>query len=310
MAGNYRCGLEPQPLPFAAQVPGLKLTSDLDFGTLGNVRTLDELDVVAKYTDAYGTPDNGGHYGTAMSATKASTVMPGVGQVVDASTRSFTAEALQMHVRPKTASQTTVGPASAHNALNGSFTLKYELPKAGAQSGQDLVWESRFRVAKSVNGFWLAIWASGTKWQTGQGPEMDVMESFSSPYNTPTDMWGWHTDQVGVPGPQAPQNCVNDWPACLNPWKALGGAGKLDSWHTWTWVYKRDDTWVQYLDGLYFASGKLAWTNTSYGPQNMQFMYDCGLGQTQLWQVSNITLPVSALPLTCELDYSRIWVKQ
>lgn len=298
------------PLPVAARLPGLVVSKQLDFGTNGNVNTFEKLDQELNYNLSMwgGTTDLGSAYGCRMAARTAATAVPG--QTVDSGVRFLTGETLGIQAYGDSTvygpnGTGYVGPASAHNCLTGSFETKYKLPALGSALGKDVVWEFRSKVYNPVLGFWIAGWVVGTDWMTGQGPEVDVLESFYTPFNTPTDPWGWHGSPVGgtnvAPGP-----CLNDWPACLNPWKARGGSGKLNVFHTWTLVFKRDDTWTIYIDGFLYSAGTLPWRN-AHGNTDAHFVFDCSIGNTGLWQVNNIHTPAATLPQRCDVDRMTWW---
>lgn len=289
--------------------PGMVLVKDLNFGAGAgnNVNTFDKLDAAVNYhySQWNKTIDNGGAYGCQIAARTEATKRVGTPtQLVDPSLRALTTDSLYLQAYQKPGVTGTVGPAMAHNCLQSGFELKYTLPAGGHYLGSSIVWETRWKAYNSPNGFWDAIWVAGTNWQGG--PEFDVMESFGNQWNQGGNTWGWHSDQIPNTFPQSPTACVNDWPGCLNPWKALGGVGNYQVWHVWTWVYRVDDTWTLYTDGKYFASGKLVWSNVS-GPTDMHFMFDVSMFNTQVDYLNTTTTPTSYLPRHVELDYTRIW---
>jgi hypothetical protein len=84
------------------------------------------------------------------------------------------------------------------------------------------------------------------------------------------------------------------------------------SGHVFTWVYLKDDTYQVFYDDHLVQQGTLIWTlsGTSAGEElDMQFLFDFAWGHTQVSEV-NISLPASELPLTYELDYSRVYLRQ
>jgi hypothetical protein len=85
----------------------------------------------------------------------------------------------------------------------------------------------------------------------------------------------------------------------------------LREWHTWTWLYRSNDTYTVYYDGYIVQTGTLHWTlGGDQGAEviDMNFLFDFGWGHTQIADV-NISLPASSFPLTYEIDYSRVYLR-
>lgn len=83
-------------------------------------------------------------------------------------------------------------------------------------------------------------------------------------------------------------------------------------YHIWTWVYRRDNSYAMYVDGVEVQSGKdYHWT---YGgkandePIDMDFLFDAGWGHTKIDSV-NRPLPASAFDgKYYEWNYSRVYL--
>lgn len=95
-----------------------------------------------------------------------------------------------------------------------------------------------------------------------------------------------------------------------------GGIKTYDAsqYHIWTWLYKKDNTYAMYVDGVKVQSGAdYHWT---YGgkkddePIDMVFLFDGGWGHTQIGSV-NKPLPVSAFDgKFYEWNYSRVYLSK
>jgi hypothetical protein len=210
---------------------------------------------------------------------------------------------MKAYVRPLSASQTNVS-VSAHNAGNGSITAKWTLSSGGALLGKDLLWETRARMPAAAAAYWFAIWTAGNKWNGGA--EMDVLESFGTPNIYPPPA-AFHVNSVGG----SDQINYSSWPNGLNAAGVPSDGRDLREWHTWTWLYRNNDSYVVYFDGYVVQRGTLHWTlgGTQSGEHiNMSFLFDFGWGHTQISDV-NITLPASGFNITYEVDYSRVYLR-
>ena len=83
-------------------------------------------------------------------------------------------------------------------------------------------------------------------------------------------------------------------------------------YHVWTWLYKKDNTFAMYVDGVKVQSGSnYYWTygNTAKDePINMDFLFDAGWGHNQIGSV-NKELPASAFDgKFYEFNYSRVYL--
>ena len=86
-------------------------------------------------------------------------------------------------------------------------------------------------------------------------------------------------------------------------------AGK---YHVWTWLYRRDNSYAMYVDGVLVQSGSdYHWTYGSKAtdmPIDLVFLLDGGWGHTQVGSV-NHPLPASAFKgKFYEWSYSRVYL--
>ncbi|MEY4578702.1 MAG: hypothetical protein RL701_3405 [Pseudomonadota bacterium] len=287
------------------------LVKNWDFGSAGTIRTPSDLQAEFQFHDQFGTIANGTNYGAVTVAPNEETAitalnlnLPDDRQPVEdptRPTREWTTDSLLLHARPLTAKLKKVS-VKKHNVGNGSFTAKWQLPNGGELLGHDVLWETRVRMPKPVAGYWLALWTAGAKWDGGA--EMDVMESFGAPH-IPAD--AFHADSVGG------VNNVDyaSWYTALTQTGVPDSSRALADWHTWTWIYLRDDTYSVLYDGHEVQHGEIHWTSggTRLGePIDMRFLFDFSWGHMQVKDV-NIELPAEAFPLTYEIDYSRVYMR-
>jgi hypothetical protein len=289
------------------------LVKNWDFGADGTITQMSDLIAEFQFHDQFGTIANGTNYGSVIVAPTADTAikaanlgLPNNRQPVedpDRPFREFTGDAIRTHVLPLSAGQSSISP-SKHDAGNGSFMAKWSLPKGGSRLKQDLLWESRVRIPKPVKAFWFSLWTAGHKWN--KGAEMDVVESFGTP-NIGEGAKAFHVNSVGG----RDKHPYSSWSSELSGLGVPAADRDLSEWHTFTWIYLRDDTYKVYYDDHLVQQGTVVWTlgGTSSGEElDMQFLFDFGWGHTQVQEV-NVTLPVSELPLTYELDYSRVYLR-
>ena len=83
-------------------------------------------------------------------------------------------------------------------------------------------------------------------------------------------------------------------------------------YHIWTWLYRKDNTYAMYVDGIQVQSGSnYYWTfgdTAADPPINMDFLFDAGWGHTQVQSVDH-PLPASAFAGTYyEFNYSRVYL--
>jgi hypothetical protein len=307
--------LGPEPKR-ASQIDGepFVLVKNWDFGADGTIAQTSDLIAEFDFHDQFGTIANGTNYGSVTVAPNAETAisakdlgLPNNRQPIEDPARpfrEFTSEAIRTHVRPLSASATSIS-ATKHDSGNGSFMAKWTLPKGGARLKQDLLWESRVRIPSPVKAFWFSLWTAGHKWS--KGAEMDVVESFGTP-NIGSGANAFHVNSVGG----RDKHPYTSWSSELSGLGVPAEARDLSEWHVFTWIYLRDDTYQVYYDDHLVQQGTLIWTlgGSSSGEElDMQFLFDFAWGHTQVQEV-NITLPTSELPLTYELDYSRVYLRE
>jgi hypothetical protein len=282
-----------------------------DFGHFGTVRDIERLSTEFEYHDQFGTIANGSNYGAVSVAPDAASAiqswnlnLPGDLQPVEDPERPYrelTANSLRTFVRPLDPTQDNAS-ASAHNAGSGSFMAKWHLPKAGAALGQDVLWETRVRMPKPVQGYWFALWAAGSAWD--QGPEIDVVESFGAPH-TPHN--AFHATAIGGTN----QNDFSSWPDALDRACVPAQERDLREWHTWSLLYLHNDSYRVYFDGHVVQEGVIHW-RLSGDPEaettGLHFLFDLGWGHTGVQDV-NLALWSSLFPLIYELDYSRVYLR-
>lgn len=304
------------PAPSDAKlVPGAPFTlvKNWDFGATGTVRDTADLIAQFEFHDHWGTIANGTHYGAVMVAPNAETAisvsdelgLPGNKQPVEdpaRPNREFTRDSLKAYVRPLSAAQKTV-TAKAHDAGCGSFVAKWRLPAGGKHLQHDILWETRARMPSPRPGYWFALWTAGTRWD--KGAEMDVVESFGAPHLM--DAKVFHVNSVGGSDHVDYEN----WFHGLESAGVPSSKWDLKRFHVWTWVYKRDDTYEVFYDGHFAQRGVLHWTQGAAegAPStDMAFLFDFTWGHTDVADV-NVSLPASALPITYEIDYSRVYLR-
>jgi hypothetical protein len=280
--------------------PGFTLVKNWDFGTSGTIRSVADMNREFVYHDQFGTIANGTNYGAVTLAPDAADAVSG--QPVGAGVRQFTATSLKTTLVPLDGA-TTVSP-SQHNVGNGSFMAKFALPAGGSRLGHDVLWETRVRYVPPKY-FWFALWNSGNQWN--KGAEFDLIESFgydNGGGNTNFDGRFWHADPVGGTG----TTDYSNWGSGM----AAHGITHYDAgqYHVWSLLYRKDNTYTFYVDGIAVQSGTMNWTlgGTATGtPIDLHFLFDAGWGHTQVSSVDK-SLPASELAGTYyEFDYSRIY---
>jgi hypothetical protein len=291
--------------------PAFGLVKNWDFGQLDTVRDIATLSAQFDYHDQFGTIANGANYGAVSVAPTPETAinswnlnLPNDLQPVEDPERPYrelTAHSLKTYVRPLDPTQESVS-AAAHDAGSGSMMAKWHLPKAGAVLGHDLLWETRVRIPKPVQGYWFALWTAGTTWDLG--PEIDVAESFGAPHVPHSS---FHATAVGGTN----TNDFTSWPGALDRAGVPAEARDLRDWHTWTLVYLRDDSYRVYFDGYVVQQGMIHWRTSGdaeAAATGLHFLFDFGWGHTGVPDV-NIALWASHFPLVYEIDYSRVYLR-
>jgi hypothetical protein len=290
---------------------GYTLVKNWDFGADGNIR--DNTDLIAEFQfhDQFGTIANGTHYGAVMVAPTAETAirvkdlgLPDDQQPVEdpaRPVREWTHASLVTHVLPLSATQKEVHVAK-HDTGCGSFVSKWTLPNGGKHLAHDLLWETRVRMTTPTTGYWFALWTAGSKWN--RGAEMDVLESFGTKYIRAD---AFHVNSVGG----VDEYDYANWYGTLGKLGVTAEQSDLSQWHTFTWVYLKDDSFVVYDDGQLVQRGTLHWTYTGDAaaePVNMTFLFDFTWGHTDVPDLS-LTVPAATFELTYEIDYSRVYLR-
>lgn len=282
---------------------GYTLIKNWDFGSDGTIRTITDMNKEFVYHDQFGTIGNGSNYGAITVAPDQADAISG--QPVESANnkvRQFTTSSLKTTLVPLNGA-TTVSPTD-HNVGNGSFMPKFSLPNGGALLGHDILWETRVRYT-TPKYYWFALWNSGNQWN--KGAEFDVVESFgydNGGGNTNFDGHFWHSDPVGGTG----TTDYSNWGSGM----ASHGITNYDAtqYHVWSLVYRTNNTYSFYVDGVEVQSGSMNWTlgGTAGGqPVDFHFLFDAGWGHTQVSSV-NHSMPATELAgKYYEFDYSRVY---
>ena len=303
----------PRPA-FGIGGPGMVLVKNWHFGTDGTIKNQADMNANFLYHDQFGTFNNGfGNYGANTVAPDAADALPDqpVEGVDSPPVRQFTADSLKTFLTPLDGA--TLCKPKSHNAGCGSFVAKWKLPHGGSLLGQDIVWETRVRYVTPPY-YWLGIWVAGNKWKWdghAQGAEHDIIESFgydNGGGNTNYDGRFWHSNTVATPAKDAVDYA--DWGKAM----AAQGVKSYDAtqYHIWTWLYKKDNSYAMYVDGVKVQSGTdYYWTfgnKAGDEPIDLDFLFDGGWGHTQIGSV-NKPLPASAFAgKFYEWNYSRVYL--
>jgi hypothetical protein len=287
------------------------MVKNWDFGAKGNVKNRADLAKEFMFHDHWGTIANGANYGAVTVAPTVETAIaaPGLGlpndrqPIEDPSRPTWTWDDNAMHafVRPLSPSQSTVS-ATKHNLTNGSITTKWALPKGGSLLGNDIVWETRVRMPVATKGYWFALWTAGKQWS--MGAEMDVLESFGTQY-CPGN--AFHVNSVGG----VDKTDYTNWFTGLKTSGVPSASRNLTEWHTFTWVYRKDDTFEVFFDGYSVQKGNIHWTYTGKkgaAPVDMNFLFDFSWGHTTVNEVK-IEMPAANFLLSYDIDYSRVYIR-
>lgn len=285
---------------------GLVLVKNWNFGSGGTstIKNMSDMNANFFYHDQFNTITN--KYGAKIVSPDAANALGG--QPIDninttGPARQFTSTSLKTYLLPLDGATTV--KASQRNVGCGSFMPKWKLPKGGSLLNQDIVWETRVRYVTPPY-FWFAIWNSGNLWNNGA--EIDIVESFgydNGGGNTNFDGRYWHSSVVG--GIKA--TSYSNW--------ATGMASRgittfsATQYHIWTLLYRVNNTYSSYVDGIEVQNGTLNWTRSGVagGTEiDMNFLFDGTWGHTLMGSV-NKSLPASALVgKYYDWDYSRIYL--
>ena len=293
--------------------PGMALVKNWRFGSNGTIKNMADMNANFFYHDQFNTFNNGGKYGSNTVAPDAANAIGGqpIEGVNSATVRQFTSDSLKTFLTPLDGA-TSVSPPQ-HNVGNGSFMAKWRLPNGGSLLGRDIVWETRVRYVTPPY-FWFSIWTAGNKWKwdgNSQGAEHDLVESFGYDNGggaTNYDGRYWHSNSVASPSKDAWN--FWDWGGTM----AAHGFPTFDltQYHTWTWVYKRDNSFAMYCDGILVQQGSNYWW--TYGntqndePIDMDFLFDGGWGHNQVSSVNHTMNPSLLAGKYYEWSYSRVYL--
>ncbi len=304
------------PPSFGLGGPNMVLVKNWHFGRDGTIKTQADMNANFVYHDQFNTFNNGnGNYGTNTVAPDKADALSNqpIEGVNSPPVREFLPDSLKTYLTPLDGAA-TVNPKQ-HNAGCGSFMALWALPNAGSLLGRDIVWETRVRYVTPPY-YWFAIWTAGNKWKWdghAQGAEMDLVESFgydNGGGNTNYDGRFWHSNTTATPAKDTRD--YGDWHRAMT----ADGIGAYDAsqYHIWTLVYKKDDSFTIYVDGIKAQSGSdYHWTygNTAQGePIDMRFLFDGAWGHTQIDSVDK-PLPASAFAgKFYEWNYSRVYLSR
>lgn len=286
---------------------GFTLVKNWDFGADGTIKTYADMNTHFQYHDQFNTIGNANYGALIVSPDNANKIgsQPVEGVNTAGPVREFFADTLKTYLVPLNGATTM--DAAVRNAGSGSFMAKWQLPNGGALLNQDIVWETRVRYVTPRH-FWFALWVCGKPWN--HGGEIDLVESFG--YNnggTSTNYVGryWHSNAVGV-------THIVDYGNWGNGMNSVGVRSyDASQWHVWTLLYKKDNTFVCYVDGIPVQNGTIPWTSNSTPtgtPVNMSFLFDGTWGSNTVPGMIGFTVPASELAgKYYEWDYSRVYLK-
>lgn len=308
---------------FGSGINSAVLIKNWDFGTSGEstIHNISELTTHFQYHDQFGRDANGGGYGSRIvvpdASLKINSTQPVENVNISGTIREFTGTSIKTYLKPLNGATTASSGTAANQQTvgNGSFQAKWTGPRGGSLLGLDMIWETRVRYVTPRH-FWFAIWTCGNAWQDPKttppgGAEMDLVESFG--YNnggTYTNYDGrfWHSSAVGG-------NYETNYHAGWSGGMSAYGITNFDAtqWHTWTWVYRADNTFISYLDGIPVQRGKIHWTDggePTDTPINMSFIFDGGWGHQKVGGMAGFSIPASELAgKYYEWDYSRVYYR-
>ena len=298
------------PAAFSLGGPGFVLVKNWDFGRTGTIRNIQDMNTHFQYHDQFNTIGNGTHYGAVTVSPDRENALPKQPlEDPQHPVREFQADSLKTFLVPLTDSK-TVKPDQRVMGC-GSFQAKWTLPHAGKLLNQDILFETRVRYVTPPY-FWFAIWTAGNQWN--KGAEADVVESFgydNGNNNTNFDGRFWHSDVVGGTNTVA----YKEWNQAMRQVGVLTDQKPTfdaTQYHVWSWLYRTDDTYTVYLDGIDVQHGVLHWTlggKDGGTPLNMSFLFDGTWGHAQIPSV-NKPLPVTDfLGKFYEWDYSRVYLR-
>ncbi len=294
-----------------ANIDDYVLVKNWDFGGKGTIGNIQEMSDEFQYHDQFGTIANGTKYGAFIVAPDRENALKGQpieGENTDRKVREFTSDSLKTYLVGLDGAE-EVHPKN-NKAGNGSFQAKWTLPTGGSLLGKDLIWETRVRY-ETPPYFWFAIWTAGNKWN--RGAEMDLIESFgwdNGGGRTNYDGDYWHSSVVAGKNGFAETNYHRDWIGAMKSY----GITDFDAseYHVWTWVYRADDTFTAFVDGIPVQRGATPWTlgaKINGEPLDMSFIFDGSWGHREVSSVNHPLLVSELEGKFYEWDYSRVYLR-
>lgn len=286
---------------------GYTLVKNWNWGMNGTIRNMNEMTSEFNYHDNFGTIGNGDNYGSKIIAADAGSALSGQ-RVEDPlnPVRQIMGESLRTYLLPF--DNATVIKPDWHNVGDGSFGAKWELPKGGSLLGRDVVWETRMRYVVPQQ-YWWALWIVGDYWD--RGAEIDLVEGFGYDNGcgapcTNFDGRFWHSGSIDGPD----KVNYNDWNAAMTS----VGFPSFDptAYHIWTLVYRQDNSYDMYCDGLRVQGGDVYWWTRGAVPNgipiDMSFLFDGAWGHTQIPSVNKELSATTLVDKYYEYDYSRVYL--
>jgi hypothetical protein len=292
-----------------------KLVRDWNFGTNGTIKGYDDLNREFMYKDEFGTINNGGHYGSNMVAPDSQKAYDGAPTIEEeGDPRSFGPDSITTSLIPihgNDGQKSDQADPPNNNVGNGSFTAKTCFKNAGKLLGKSILWETSIRY-DAIPQNWFALWNAGKKWD--KGAEFDVVESYGFPGNEDGHLL--HADPVGAK--QAEFDYLG--PNGSDPWdKTMAKVGipadhTAATFHTFAVLYRADDTFTFFLDGLKTNAGTMHWTEGGVDDDSKAtdffFLFDLGFGHNSIDSVRG-KVPFSKLQdKHYEIDFSRVYLSK
>lgn len=289
---------------------------DLTFGARrpgATIRNRAELSRAVYFYDQFNQRNNGGGNYLADNMAPPEAEDPGPCERYGAEDpfHEIAAGSLRCYVKPKRrgARWITPQPHGRSQPVGASgFRLRYPGPGGGAGSrlGRDICWETRCRMSGPLPYYWWSLWICGEAWD--RGAELDVPESFGFDNGFGYTNFQGEKFHVSSVGGEDEVDVSANWSRHVPE-----GVGPLTRWHTFTTVYRRDDTWECRVDGKLANRGRLLWRlGGNQGTQPLErcwFLIDNAWGHQHVRSVRPERVEVRIFEgFHWEYDYTRIWV--
>ncbi len=288
-----------------------------NFGTNGTIKTYTDLSANFYYHDNFGQFHNPNVSSSTVSpdAANALTNQPIEGVNTTGPVREFFTDSMKTYYKPLNGATTITSTPIVCGT--GSIMPKWTLPNGGALLGQDVIWETRVRYVP-LPYFYFALWTCGYPWNASNpaggvpgGAEMDLIETFGVNNGSTNNYDGasWHTDVVGHT--ESTNYLTGSWRQHM----AEYGITTYDptQYHTWTWLYRKDNTFTAYVDGIQVQDGYVNWTVGGVAggtPSNMSFLIDGCWGSNTIPGMKGGSVAASDLVgKYYEYDYSRVYLR-